>query len=94
MQSYGSFHLIIISFADKKNYFSDFVVHEALVLVLSFIILEKSFNRLGLEKTGVKLILRHTHRTDGKSVVTITVFFIPVQIFRIEFQVVGAAGVA
>jgi len=31
----------------------DFIVHEALVLVLTFIILEKLLNRLYLEKTGI-----------------------------------------
>ena len=34
-----------------------FIVHEALVLVPTFIILEKLFNRLDLEKTGTTLIL-------------------------------------
>ena len=30
----------------------DFIIHEALVLVLTFIILKKLFNRVCLEKTG------------------------------------------
>ena len=33
----------------------DFIVHEALVLVLTFIILEKLFNRFSLEKTYIQV---------------------------------------
>ena len=56
-----------------RSFNHDFIIHEALALVLSFIILEKLPNRLSLEKTVLILFPGGAHGTDSIAIVAAVV---------------------